>query len=140
MNCRAYRIPRVRAFTLVELLVVVAIIALLIAILLPSLRKAREAARNTVCSSNLRQLTAAAIMFRIDHKNRYPDPNRGSGSTIHPSDISSRLLNDLRRYLSFAEEIAPLTTPMDRLPRVAVCPAAIEAQRWRRGRFRRISI
>ena len=44
-----------RAFTLIEVLVVVAIIALLVAILLPSLQKAREASRATVCATNMRQ-------------------------------------------------------------------------------------
>ncbi len=62
-----------RAFTLIEILVVVAIIALLVAILLPSLQKARESARASVCSSRMRQLTTAGVMWLEEtKKNRVP--------------------------------------------------------------------
>lgn len=59
-----------RAFTLIELLLVVAIIALLISILLPALGKARKAARVSVCMSNQRQIASANINYAADWKNR----------------------------------------------------------------------
>lgn len=52
-----------RAFTLIELLICIAIIALLLSMLMPSLGRTREAGRTTACGSNLRQLTLAWTMY-----------------------------------------------------------------------------
>jgi prepilin-type N-terminal cleavage/methylation domain-containing protein len=58
---------RQKGFTLVELLVVIAIIALLMSILMPSLGRAREQAKNAVCKSNLRQWGTVYSMYTNDN-------------------------------------------------------------------------
>ncbi len=63
---------KAQAFTLIELLVVVAIIALLISILLPSLSKAREQARTTLCMSRLAQFGKAFLMYADDYDETFP--------------------------------------------------------------------
>jgi len=75
-----------RAFTLVELLVTIAIIAVLLSILLPALGKSRAQAQFVVCKSNLRQLTLAFTTHASDHKGAYctgpsdNDRDRGNGA------------------------------------------------------------
>ncbi|HMQ15463.1 MAG TPA: DUF1559 domain-containing protein, partial [Phycisphaerae bacterium] len=66
---RAQRTPRA-AFTMVELLVVVAIIALLLAMLLPGLARARQQALRTKCATNLRQFGLALHQYAADHRGR----------------------------------------------------------------------
>ncbi|MHB1158520.1 MAG: type II secretion system protein [Phycisphaerales bacterium] len=73
--------PRpLHGFTLVELLVVVAIIALLIAILLPSLNKARQAARGVVCLANIRQIDTGLMSYTYDSGGWLPYSYEGWGA------------------------------------------------------------
>ncbi len=60
------------AFTLIEMLVVIAIIAILAALLLPALSQAKESARRSACASNLRQIIPAALMYADEQEGRYP--------------------------------------------------------------------
>jgi prepilin-type N-terminal cleavage/methylation domain-containing protein len=61
-----------RAFTLVELLVVIAIIALLISILAPSLKVAKELAKQTICATNLRAAGMSMVVYSAANKNTLP--------------------------------------------------------------------
>jgi prepilin-type N-terminal cleavage/methylation domain-containing protein/prepilin-type processing-associated H-X9-DG protein len=61
-----------KAFTLIELLVVIAIIAILAAILFPVFAQAREKARQTSCTSNLKQIGNAALMYTQDYDEYLP--------------------------------------------------------------------
>jgi len=70
-----------RAFTLIELLTVIAIIGILAAIIIPTIGKVRETAQRAVDASNLREIGKAALLYAADNNDRLPDPNSNPAPT-----------------------------------------------------------
>jgi prepilin-type processing-associated H-X9-DG protein len=76
---------RVTAFTLVELLVVIAVIALLLAVMMPVLARARELGKSAVCRSNLRNIGMATLTYANDYGGKLPPYEEKSNTTMASS-------------------------------------------------------
>lgn len=74
-----------RAFTLVDILVSVAVMAVLIGVLLPSVAKVRESARRVICQSNLKQIGLGITMFADDNRNLIPESVYGGRNDFRQS-------------------------------------------------------
>jgi prepilin-type processing-associated H-X9-DG protein len=119
---------RRRAFTVVELLVVVGVVALLVAVLLPALTAARERVRRVHCAANLRRLALAALA--------YADQNRGlmPGVGAAPQQVHDWVYWDDAGLFDDRDgaALAPfLGRPLD--PRVLRCPSDDWESRAGRG-------
>lgn len=105
-----------RAFTLVELLVVISIIALLIAILLPSLGKARAQSKDVVCRSNLHQLGLATQYYVNENEDRLPwIKGTASASDPTPTNFPFRQYHQILHLHKYILEM-----------KIYVCPRARE--------------
>ena len=85
MNQNKQVLPENRKFTLIELLVVIAIIAILASILMPALSSARERAKTSSCSGNLKELGGAALIYADDNAGWVPNSHilKSTGAESH---------------------------------------------------------
>lgn len=131
------------AFTLVEILVVISIIALLLALLLPSLRSARDQAKRIVCGANVRAIGQGVWNYWTERNGRVPfiispmtnggalaatGPAIGFGDPLVPAE-SLDPFDHTRWPMSLPNVLMP--SYMNGDPRVFVCPAAVMG--WPRG-------
>src|SRR5687767_6117999 len=95
-----YSSKKRRGFTLIELLVVIAIIGVLVALLLPAVQAAREAARRSQCSNNLKQIGLAVHNYESSNGAL---PPTGSLDAVNPPNYSmkARLLPGLEQQPLF---------------------------------------
>lgn len=145
---RRLRRPALRAFTLVELLVVVAIIGVLVALLLPAVQAARESSRRTSCANNLRQQGLSLIGFESDRRTlpigcieclEQPQRFHSWNSQILPWLEQA----SLRKQLDFVVPSyqAPNITAAAQTLAVFVCPSTLEEDvvsksgLWRKAAF-----
>jgi len=115
------------AFTLVELLIVVGIIAVLIAILLPVLSRARGAAYRTVCLSNIRQLGTGVFMYCHENKGwfptcAFPDSATAGGDRYMPDDWVHWQANRKLQESAIARYVSDGKDP-DKFATLLRCPA-----------------
>lgn len=114
---------RRRGFTLIELLVVIAIIAILAAILFPVFAQAREKARQSTCTSNMKQIGLAVSMYAQDYDGKMVQAEMaqpGFTPTLHATNISHGANNTCWRCLS---------EPYVKNSGIFSCPSSVELLR-----------
>jgi len=110
-----------KAFTLVELLVVMAVIGVLASLLLPALARSKDQGRNTVCANQLRQLGIATRLYTEDNNNILPSAELLPTSPVNPTNSLPRICDVL------APEVGKSTGGTNSSP-VFDCPADTEGR------------
>lgn len=138
---------RARGFTLVELLVVIAVIGVLIALLIPAVQAARESARRTTCQNNLKQVGLAIAGYETSHR-KFPPGKRWSARRTDPAAFDYAWSSIILAYLEESALSAqlnfrhPLTAPANYEAASSIvpsylCPSAatLEEHRSPEGRL-----
>ncbi|MDR1279222.1 MAG: prepilin-type N-terminal cleavage/methylation domain-containing protein [Opitutaceae bacterium] len=113
---------KTRAFTLIELLAVIAIIGILAAIMIPVAGSVRRKAHDAVCISNLRQVFMALELYANDNKGKWPDPKSHGGT---PQFVPVRYYVDGQDKNGSAtpnKALDPYITALD----VTMCPVVVK--------------
>ncbi|MDQ8194690.1 type II secretion system protein [Coraliomargarita sp. SDUM461004] len=113
-----YKLNRFRGFTLVELLMVIAVIAVLAAILIPVITRVREKSHEVECRNNLRQIGVALNLYVQDHNQRFPGPLTGAQPTSYKLGVTNAMVYHLTEYLGLPEP-----TEEKQYAEVFACPA-----------------
>ncbi|RRJ96124.1 prepilin-type N-terminal cleavage/methylation domain-containing protein [Opitutaceae bacterium TAV4] len=114
----------VHAFTLIELLTVIAIIGILAAITIPTIGKVRESARKTTCLSNVRSIGQALVMYGNDNKDMGPKVGNQKGKGLMWRSGGGFLnFGQLLPYLNYKTRSA---SQIPDIPSFFLCPAISE--------------
>ncbi|MHB1001700.1 MAG: type II secretion system protein [Armatimonadota bacterium] len=133
-----------KGFTLIELLVVIAIIAILAAILFPVFAKAREAARQTSCLSNMKQLGTSLLMYVNENDDIWPcnatEPSAAAGAEDQYGEVynghgapSNQAYLDFVRNYSIKAQLSPYVKSDNlwKCPSDSACdPKMVIGKRW----------
>jgi prepilin-type N-terminal cleavage/methylation domain-containing protein/prepilin-type processing-associated H-X9-DG protein len=124
------------AFTLVELLTVIAVIGILAAMLLPTLQQAKVRAQRIECVGNLREIGLATHLFANDHGGKFPTQvSTNDGGSLEFVTVGNQIARPQRFYFSY-RHFLPLASVLT-TPKLLVCPADLE--RWPATNFTRFN-